>query len=185
MLLCFLVGFVCILGGLGLLQDRLRLLRSWVMCDENRAACESQVVLSKEKSESNSAEREPWSVRDMLQANWPIEKIRSIVARGGATPDPDCPEVEECFQYWVITRRRRTSAERTSQTASTHIQVETTPTGIGELLTSSFELGAPAAPRSTAAGLTAPAAVGVAADPADLVARVQQSMAGSGAWVAN
>ena len=95
-LIVFAKVFYCLQSGL--LQDKIKLLRSWVKCGEN-----------------SRTEREPWSVRDMLQANLPIEKIRSIISRGGATPDPDCPEVEECFQYWVITKRRRTSSEVVTQ----------------------------------------------------------------------
>lgn len=156
-------------------QEKLRLLRAWVNSGGNKAACESAIVLQKEKSERFEGHREPWSIRDMLLANWPVEKIRSIVSRGGASPDPDCPEVQECYQYWVIVQRRRSNTESVTQTASTRINTQTTSDGLAAVL------GTPANLMPSVSGAAVSGAAGAAggAAPVDLVGRVQQSLSAS------
>lgn len=110
------------------------MLRAWVETGENRAACESQVILIKEKKEKFAAEREPWSIRDTLRAGWPLEKIRSIVARGGGEPDPDCPEIPSLNQFWVTVSSKRTDTQSAVQRAQTNIQVRTTGEGVAGLV---------------------------------------------------
>ena len=65
-------------------EDKRKLLQTWVAEGENRQACESRVILTKESSNVYRGQRELVSIRDMiLVKNWPMEKIRGIVARGG------------------------------------------------------------------------------------------------------
>lgn len=129
------------------------------------------MVLQKESAERFEGQREPWSVRDMLLANWPLEKIRSIVSRGGATPDPDCPEVEECFQYWVTVSRRRTSSESVSTRATTRLNVATTSESLGAIM--SDPAGIPGVSSGGASRPQAPVA-GI-----DVVERAQQALQAS------
>ena len=55
---------------------------------------------------------------EMQAKGWPEQKIRSIVARGGGIPDPDCPELPECTKFWVFTSHSQLEEEVHSQKAS-------------------------------------------------------------------
>ena len=63
-------------------QEKRKLLQAWVAEGENRNACESRVVISRESSNTYRGQKELVSIRDMfLVKKWPVEKIRGIVNR--------------------------------------------------------------------------------------------------------
>lgn len=55
---------------------------------------------------------------EMQAKGFPESKIRSIIARGGGIPDPDCPELAECTKFWVVTSQSHLEEEVHSQKAS-------------------------------------------------------------------
>ena len=116
-------------------QEKRKLLQAWVAEGENRNACESRVVISRESSNTYRGQKELVSIRDMfLVKKWPVEKIRGIVNRGGGIPDPDAPTVAALVQYWCTTSRTQTEEEAVRQKAETEIAAKTTASGLGSLM---------------------------------------------------
>ena len=110
-------------------------MQTWVAEGENRNACESRVVISKESANIYRGQRELISIRDMLLVkNWPMEKVKGIIARGGGIPDPDAPQVPALTQYWVQGSRVQTEEEEVRQRATTEIAAESSAAGIGALM---------------------------------------------------
>ena len=127
-------------------QDKRKLLQTWVAEGENRQACESRVVISKESAQIYRGEQELISIYDMINdKKWPAVKIQGIIARGGGVPDPDAPNSPELVQFWCSTKKSKTDEEASRQRSETHIAAETTPEGIGALMRG------PAAPIGSAA----------------------------------
>ena len=123
-------------------EDKRKLLQTWVAEGENRQACESRVILTKESSNVYRGQRELVSIRDMiLVKNWPMEKIRGIVARGGGVPDPDAPTVPALTQYWCYVSRTHTEEESVRQTAEIQVAAQTTSEGIGAMMGSTLPRG--------------------------------------------
>ena len=118
-----------------MIQDKRKLLQTWVAEAENRSACESRVVVSKESANVYRGQRELVSVRDMvLQKGWPIEKIRGIIACGGGVPDPDAPDVAALTQFWCYTSHTQLEEESVRQLAQTEIAAETSAEGLGAMM---------------------------------------------------
>jgi hypothetical protein len=44
----------------------------------------------------------------LMVKQWPPEKVKGIIARGGGVPDPDAPTVASLTQFWVYTSQTRT-----------------------------------------------------------------------------
>lgn len=111
------------------------MLQTWVAESENRNACESRVVVSRETANSFRGQRELLSIRDMLLTKkWPLEKIKGVISRGGGIPDPDAPQVPSLMQFWVQTSRTQTEEEAIRMKAETRFNAQTTPEGIGALM---------------------------------------------------
>lgn len=92
-------------------------------------------MISKESANIYRGQRELISIRDMLLVkNWPMEKVKGIIARGGGIPDPDAPQVPALTQYWVQGSRVQTEEEEVRQRATTEIAAETSAAGIGALM---------------------------------------------------
>lgn len=122
-------------GGFKPVEDKRKLLQVWVAEAENRNACESRVVVSRETSNSFRGERELLSIRDMiLTKKWPLEKIKGVISRGGGVPDPDAPHVPVLTQFWVQTSRTLTEEEAIRMKAETQLKAQTTSGGIGALM---------------------------------------------------
>eukprot|EP00435_Cladocopium_sp_Y103_P003661 s1776_g1.t1 len=116
-------------------QDKRKLLQTWVAEAENRSACESRVVISKENANTFRGQRELLSVRDMiLVKQWPMEKIRGIISRGGGVPDEDAPTVPALARYWCCTSQTQTEEESVRQLSQTQIAAATTSEGLGAMM---------------------------------------------------
>jgi hypothetical protein len=115
---------LCILKGFAIFtfhmsgQDRRRLLRQWVESGCNPNAVEAQVVIERTQASTTGRQKELLSVGEMQAKGFPESKIRSIIARGGGIPDPDCPELAECTKFWVVTSQSHLEEEVHSQKAS-------------------------------------------------------------------
>lgn len=116
-------------------QEKRKLLQTWVAEGENRTNCESRVVVQKESANIYRGQKELVSVRDMLLVKqWPLEKVRGIIARGGGVPDADAPNCAALMQFWCTVSRTQTEEESVRQTASTEIAAQTTAEGVGALM---------------------------------------------------
>jgi len=110
-------------------------LQTWVAEGENRNACESRVVISRENANIYRGQRELISVRDMiLVKKWPMEKIQGIIRRGQGIPDQDAPDVPSLTQYWVYTSRTQTEEDAVRQRSETQIAAQTTSAGVGAMM---------------------------------------------------
>ena len=120
-------------------EEKRRLLQTWVAEGENRERCETRVVISRESANTYRGQRELISIRDMLVVKqWPIEKVKGIIARGGGVPDPDAPTVPSLTQFWVYTSQTRTDEESLRQRTETQVAAQTTPDGIAAMMDFNF-----------------------------------------------
>ena len=63
-------------------KHKRRLLQTWIAEGENRANCESRVVLLKESAQISKGKRALVSVRDMvLKYKWPESKIKNMTLK--------------------------------------------------------------------------------------------------------
>jgi len=123
----------------GPFEDKRKLLQTWVAEGENREKCESRVVISRESANIYRGQRELISIRDMLMVKqWPPEKVKGIIARGGGVPDPDAPTVASLTQFWVYTSQTRTDEESLRQRSETQIAAQATPDGIAAMMEFNF-----------------------------------------------
>ena len=100
------------------------------------------MILTKESASVYRGQKELVSIRDMiLVKNWPMEKIRGVVARGRGVPDPDAPTVPALTQFWCYVSRTHTQEESTRQTSQTQIAAQTTPEGVGAMMGSVMPQG--------------------------------------------
>ena len=109
----------------GTQKERLDLLRTWVTKDENRGACESSVTMSREQSEKYKATQVLMSVKDMLKADMPKNKIKAVIHRGGGVPDADAPDELMLTQFWVTERRMKSREEVRCTRSETRVRAET------------------------------------------------------------
>lgn len=98
-------------------QDRLQVLREWVMSGENADKSESAIVLQRRSLQRNDANEECLTLQQMFERKIPIEKIRAVVAKGGGIPDKDAPNVAKLTAYWIETSRTRLNREDRNQTS--------------------------------------------------------------------
>lgn len=106
-------------------KQRLELLRTWVTREENRDACESAVVMSREDKEKYRALQRLMSVKDMVKAGLDKDKIKAIIHRGGGVPDPDAPDNLMLTQFWVTQTREREKEAITSTRSETRVRAAT------------------------------------------------------------
>ena len=92
-------------------QDRLQVLREWVLSGENADKSESAIVLQRCSLQRNDANEECLTLQQMFERKIPIEKIRAVVAKGGGIPDKDAPNVAKLTAYWIETSRTRLNRE--------------------------------------------------------------------------
>ena len=109
----------------GSTKEKNELLSSWVKKNENRAACESAVVMQRESVNKYNATQQLMSVQEMVDRKFPTEKIRSIIHRGGGVPDADAPDCLMLTQFWVTVSRTKSAEESQSTRASTSVECET------------------------------------------------------------
>jgi len=102
-------------------------------------AVEAQVLVERSRDNTIGKKRELLSINEMIERKWPEAKIRSIVARGGGIPDEDCPEVESCMRFWVLTSTSQVEEDRFTQRASMTLQADANASFVDGLFSSSMD----------------------------------------------
>ena len=128
-----------------MVQEKRKLLQTWVAEGENRNQCESRVIISRESAFISRGDRELISIRDMiLQKNWPVTKIKGVVLKGGGVPDQDAPQDPTLTAFWVTTKRLQREEDSSRTRSETQIAAQTTRGGVAALM------ALPSAPSGTA-----------------------------------
>lgn len=138
------------------------------MNDENRSQCESEVVLSRTKSEKVEGTRECLTVKDMMQRGWPKGKILGAIKKGGGILDEHDPQDPMLTAYWCITQRKKVDSEEMKREATTRVKTQTNNEAMNALLG-----GAP----------SLPPALGTASTPGLSPEQLQALTDAIGAWV--
>ena len=95
-----------------------------MLSGRNAAAVEAQVVIERTKDVTGTKQKELLSVAEMQAKGWPKAKIEAIVSKNQGIPDEDCPELVECYKFWVHTGTKQVDEDKLSQKASMAMQAQ-------------------------------------------------------------
>lgn len=110
------------------------MLRVWVLNQENRNKCESEVILSRSKSAKVEGTRECLTVKEMIDRGWPRGKILGAIRKGGGIKDEHDPNDPTLTAYWCITGRKKVDSEEMKQESRMTVKTQSNGDALDTLL---------------------------------------------------